>query len=79
GQGYARRFFSLDFTSSTLSYYHDRNSSALRGAIPLSLAAVACTAETREISLDSGAEVWHLRANNDQDFQAWKRALEKAS
>lgn len=79
GQGYARRFFSLDFTSSTLSYYHDRNSSALRGAIPLSLAAVACNAETREISIDSGAEVWHLRANNDQDFQAWKRALEKAS
>ncbi|KAJ5710778.1 hypothetical protein N7488_004934 [Penicillium malachiteum] len=41
GQGWARRYFSLDFTSSTLSYYHDPNSAALRGAIPLSLAAVA--------------------------------------
>ncbi|KAL2009198.1 hypothetical protein VTN00DRAFT_7392 [Thermoascus crustaceus] len=78
-QGWARRFFSLDFTSSTLSYYHDRNSSALRGAIPLSLAAVAANAETREISIDSGAEIWHLRASNDQDFESWKRALEKAS
>lgn len=78
-QGWARRFFSLDFTSSTLSYYHDRNSSALRGAIPLQLAAVATNAATREISIDSGAEVWHLRANNDQDFQLWKEALEKAS
>ncbi|KAL1962772.1 hypothetical protein VTN77DRAFT_9226 [Rasamsonia byssochlamydoides] len=78
-QGWARRFFSLDFTSSTLSYYHDRNSSALRGAIPLQLAAVACNAERREISIDSGAEIWHLRASNDQDFAAWKTALEKAS
>lgn len=78
-QGYARRFFSLDFTSSTLSYYHDRNSSALRGAIPLSLAAIGANAKTREISIDSGAEIWHLRANNSSDFDEWKRALHKAS
>lgn len=78
-QGYARRFFSLDFTSSTLSYYHDRNSSALRGAIPLSLAAIGANAKTREISIDSGAEIWHLRANNNADFDEWKKALHKAS
>ncbi|GAQ44759.1 oxysterol binding protein [Aspergillus niger] len=78
-QGWARRFFSLDYTSSTLSYYHDRNSAALRGSIPLSLAAVACNEKSREVSIDSGTEVWHLRANNDQEFAAWKRALERAS
>lgn len=78
-QGWARRFFSLDFKSSTLSYYHDRNSSALRGSIPLSLAAVACNEKTREISIDSGTEIWHLRASNDEEFISWKRALEKAS
>ncbi|OAT13824.1 oxysterol binding protein [Blastomyces gilchristii SLH14081] len=78
-QGYARRFFSLNFTSSTLSYYHDRNSSALRGAIPLNLAVIATNQKTREISIDSGVEIWHLRASNDSDFLAWKRALEKAS
>ncbi|KAH8688768.1 putative oxysterol binding protein [Talaromyces proteolyticus] len=78
-QGWARRFFSLDYTSSTLSYYHDRNSSALRGAIPLQLAAVAANAPRREISIDSGAEIWHLRATNEQDFAAWRTALEKAS
>ncbi|PGH10940.1 hypothetical protein AJ79_05186 [Helicocarpus griseus UAMH5409] len=78
-QGYARRFFSLDFGSSTLSYYHDRNSSALRGAVPLTLAAIATNEQTREISIDSGVEVWHLRASNEADFLAWKRALEKAS
>lgn len=78
-QGWARRWFSLDFSSSTLSYYHDRNSSALRGAIPLSLAAVAANENSHEISVDSGAEIWHLRASNDQEFVSWKRALEKAS
>ncbi|KAF4769147.1 hypothetical protein N7455_008482 [Penicillium solitum] len=78
-QGWARRFFSLDFSSCTLSYYHDRNSSALRGAIPLSLAAVATNEKTREISIDSGTEIWHLRANNEHEFGAWKSALEKAS
>ncbi|GAP83061.1 putative oxysterol binding protein [Rosellinia necatrix] len=79
GQGHARRFFSLDYSSCTLSYYHNRNSSALRGAIPLSLAAIAADERRREISIDSGAEVWHLRAANDNQFKEWARALERAS
>ncbi|KAJ5116451.1 hypothetical protein N7456_000799 [Penicillium angulare] len=78
-QGWARRYFSLDFTSSTLSYYHDPNSAALRGAIPLSLAAVATNEKSREISIDSGTEIWHLRASNDHEFVSWKKALERAS
>lgn len=78
-QGYARRFFSLDFTSSTLSYYHNRHTLALRGAIPLSLAAIGANATTRQISIDSGAEIWHLKAHNRRDFEAWKDALELAS
>ncbi|QIW94636.1 hypothetical protein AMS68_000154 [Peltaster fructicola] len=79
GQGYAKRFFSLDFTSSTLSYYQNRHSSALRGAIPLSLAAIGANEKSREFSVDSGAEVWHLRAGNSKDFDGWREALEKAS
>ncbi|KAH7192997.1 Oxysterol-binding protein-domain-containing protein [Fusarium flagelliforme] len=79
GQGYARRFFSLDYSTCTLSYYYNPKSSALRGAIPLSLAAVAADERRREISIDSGAEVWHLRAPNDKEFQDWAHALEKAS
>lgn len=78
-QGFARRFFSLDFTSSTLSYYRNDHSSALRGAIPLSLAAIGANEETREISVDSGAEIWHLRANNVKDFHTWRDALDRAS
>lgn len=79
GQGFARRFFSLDYATCTLSYYHNRNSSALRGAVPLSLAAIAADETRREISIDSGAEVWHLKASNDKEFTEWARALEKAS
>ncbi|KAH9862577.1 hypothetical protein IAQ61_009994 [Plenodomus lingam] len=78
-QGYARRFFSLDFTSSTLSYYRNDHSSALRGAIPLSLAAIGANEESREISVDSGAEIWQLKANNAKDFNMWRDALERAS
>ncbi|KAL2115626.1 hypothetical protein VTJ04DRAFT_9881 [Mycothermus thermophilus] len=79
GQGYARRFFSLDYTTCTLSYYHSRTSSALRGAIPLSLAAIAADERRREITIDSGAEVWHLKASNAKEFADWARALERAS
>ncbi|KAH7148548.1 Oxysterol-binding protein-domain-containing protein [Dactylonectria macrodidyma] len=79
GQGYARRFFSLDYSTCTLSYYYNPKSSALRGAIPLSLAAIAADQRRREISIDSGAEVWHLKAPNDKEFQEWARALERAS
>ena len=78
GQGWARRFFSLDYTSSSLSYYHDRKTMALRGAIPLSLAAIGANAKTRQISIDSGAEIWHLKASCQKDFEAWKHALELA-
>lgn len=79
GQGFARRFFSLDYYSCTLSYFYNRNSSALRGAIPLSLAAIAADEKRREINIDSGAEIWHLRASNAKDFAEWAKALERAS
>jgi hypothetical protein len=79
GQGHARRFFSLDFTSSTLSYYRDRHSSALRGAVPLSLAAIAVNEKAREFTVDSGAELWHLKAGNRKDFDGWRDALERAA
>lgn len=77
-QGWARRFFSLDYTSSTLSYYQNRRTQAVRGAVPLSVAAIGANSKTRQISIDSGAEIWLLKAGNQRDFDAWKRALELA-
>lgn len=78
-RNFARRFFSLDFTSSTLSYYQNRHSSALRGSIPLSLAVVSASPKSKEITIDSGAELWHLKALNPKDFTGWRDALERAS
>lgn len=78
GQGWARRYFCLDYTTSTLTYYHDRNAQAIRGAVPLSMAAIGANSNTRQISIDSGAEVWHLKASTQKDFEAWKNALERA-
>lgn len=78
-QGYARRFFSLDFTTSTLSYYRNSHASALRGSIPLSLASIGADEHRKEFSIDSGAEVWHLRLRNKKDFDTWQRAFERAT
>ena len=77
-QGWARRFFSLDYTSSTLSYYQNSRTQAVRGTVPLSMAAIGANAATRQISIDSGAEIWHLKAANQRAFDTWKRALELA-
>ncbi|KAK6359007.1 hypothetical protein TWF696_000179 [Orbilia brochopaga] len=79
GQGFARRFFSLDFTSSTLSYYLSKDSSSLRGAIPLGLAELSANEKGFEITVDSGAEVWQLRAASLSEWQGWKDALNRAS
>ncbi|KAK6530287.1 hypothetical protein TWF694_003649 [Orbilia ellipsospora] len=79
GQGFARRFFSLDFTSSTLSYYLSKDSSSLRGAIPLGLAELSANEKNFEITVDSGAEVWQLRAATLSEWQGWKDALNRAS
>ena len=77
-QGWARRFFSLDYTSSTFSYYRNKNTQAVRGAVPVSLAVISANASTRQISIDSGAEIWHLKAGSQKDFEDWTRALERA-
>ena len=45
----------------------------------MSLAAIAADERRKEISIDSGAEVWHLKAGNLKDFVEWTRALENAS
>ncbi|KAK9473624.1 Pleckstrin homology domain-containing protein, partial [Dipodascopsis tothii] len=77
-QGYAKRYFALDYDLGTLSYYHDASSSLLRGSIPLTIVAISVRPQSREIFIDSGAEIWNLRAVNMDDFEAWKSALEAA-
>ncbi|KAL2315230.1 Sterol binding ankyrin repeat protein [Schizosaccharomyces pombe] len=78
GQGYARRYFTLNMVEGTISYYANENSSVMRGKIPLSIAVISVAAETHEINVDSGVELWNLRAHTHQDWLRWCNALEKA-
>ncbi|KAF5092967.1 hypothetical protein D0Z00_004315 [Geotrichum galactomycetum] len=77
-QGYARRLFALDYKYGTLNYYTSENSSILRGSMPIKLSVVSVREKTKEIFIDSGMEVWNLRALNDTDLKTWVAALEVA-
>ena len=48
----------------------------LRGTIPLALAALNIDYGRREFILDSGADIWHLKASNETEFKIWKTRLE---
>lgn len=77
-QGWARRWFVLDFESNTLNYYFNQNSTVLRGAIPLKIAVFSANKENLEINIDSGAEVWNLKAQSEGSFVMWCQALAQA-
>ncbi|EEB05348.1 sterol binding ankyrin repeat protein [Schizosaccharomyces japonicus yFS275] len=76
-QGYARRFFVLNVTEGTLTYYATSHSSAMRGKIPVGIAVISVSADTREINVDTGAELWNLKARSVQDWRRWCNAIER--
>jgi hypothetical protein len=59
-----------------LSYCQNSHNPLLRGTIPLALAALNIDYGRREFILDSGADIWHLRASNESEFEIWKTRLE---
>lgn len=77
-QGWGRRWFVLDFESNTLNYFLNEASTVLRGAIPLKVAVFSANDAELEINIDSGAEVWQLRAQSPGSFAMWKNALAEA-
>lgn len=77
-QGYARRYFSLDYKYGVLSYYESQNSSILRGSMPIKLCVVSARAKTRDIYIDSGMELWNIKPFNTTDFTTWVAALDVA-
>lgn len=73
-QGFTKRFFILNFKYGTLSYFRvDDNK--LRGQMPIRHSVVSANSKTREIIIDSGMEVWDLKALNEEDFQVWVKAF----
>lgn len=77
-QGYARRYFSLDYKYGTLNYFTAQNSSILRGSMPIKLCVVSARETSRDIYIDSGMEVWNVKPLNPTDFKTWVSALEVA-
>lgn len=75
-QGFTKRTFVLNFKYSTLSYFKV-NDNKLRGQMPIIHSIVSANSRTREIFIDSGMEVWDLKALNGDDFEAWVNAFDK--
>lgn len=73
-QGFTKRFFILNFKYGTLSYFKN-NDNKLRGQMPIVDSIVSVNYKTREIFVDSGMEVWDLKAMNDDDLNAWVKAF----
>lgn len=73
-QGFTKRFFILNFQYGTLSYFKN-NDNKLRGQMPIVDSIISANFKTREIFIDSGMEVWDLKALNNEDFDAWIKAF----
>jgi len=75
-EGYAKRYFTLSVSTGELSYSRNSHNPLLRGTIPLALAALNIDYGRREFIIDSGADIWYLKASNESEFEIWKTRLE---
>ncbi|QID88054.1 Oxysterol-binding protein 3 [Saccharomyces pastorianus] len=75
-QGFKKRFFTLDFRYGTLSYYLNDHNRTCRGEIVISLSSVSANKKDRIIIIDSGMEVWVLKATSKENWQSWVDALQ---
>lgn len=73
-QGFTKRYFVLNFKYGTLSYFRVKDNK-LRGQMPIKHSIVSANAKSREIFIDSGMEVWNLKALNEKEFNAWVDAF----
>lgn len=73
-QGFVKRLFVLNFKYGTLTY-SQINEATIRGQMPIRDSIVSANAAKRELIVDSGVEVWNLRALNDEDFKVWVDAF----
>lgn len=69
-QGFTKRYFILNVKYSTLSYFKV-NDNKLRGQMPINQSIISANAKKLEIIIDSGMEIWDLKALNKEDFDIW--------
>lgn len=75
-QGFTKRYFKLDFKYKTLSYYLNEHNNVCRGEVVITLASVSANKMTRLIVIDSGMEIWVLKARDESTWQEWIMALQ---
>lgn len=73
-QGFVKRLFVLNLKYGTLTY-SQINEATVRGQMPIRDSIVSANAKKRELIVDSGVEVWNLKALNDEDFKVWVDAF----
>ncbi|KAI5955254.1 OSH3 [Candida jiufengensis] len=73
-QGFTKRYFVLNYKRGILSYFKN-DDNKLRGQMPIKEAIISANPSNREIIIDSGMEVWHLKTINQADFNAWINAF----
>lgn len=69
-QGFVKRYFVLNIKYGTLSYFRI-NDNKLRGQMPINQSIISANVKKLEIIIDSGMEIWDLKALNKDDFQVW--------
>ncbi|CCE63203.1 hypothetical protein TPHA_0E01090 [Tetrapisispora phaffii CBS 4417] len=75
-QGFKKRFFSLDFKYGTLSYYMNDHNQSFRGEILVNLSTVSANKKDKLIIIDSGMEIWALKATSLTSWEAWVTAFQ---
>lgn len=75
-QGFTKRFFKLDLKYKALSYYLNEHNNVCRGEIVIPLATVSANKMTRLIIIDSGMEIWVLKAKDEASWSEWIQALQ---
>lgn len=75
GKNFNKRFFTLNFKYGILNYYLNDKSKHVRGNMFIKFVGITADTKTRVIVLDSGLEIWTLKATSDEDFQTWVNAF----
>ncbi|KAL3241579.1 oxysterol-binding protein related protein OSH3 RNJ42_02693 [Nakaseomyces bracarensis] len=75
-QGFRKRFFTLDYRYGTLSYYLNDHNQTCRGEMVINLSTVSANKKDRIIIIDSGMELWFMKASDTNTWQTWVDALQ---
>lgn len=75
GKQFNRRFFVLNFKYGILNYYLNEGSKHVRGNMFIKSVVVSADYHNKTIVLDSGLEIWHLKALSQRDWDVWVQAF----